>query len=123
MRHLLLLGLALSGVLAACVKPGFYDREYVLYDGRNRPAPADGTAEAAPDAPEPAAFTEEEIDALLADPGPATAEPGLRRLFVLENLVAELDRAIADGVGDVAALQQKRADVARELDWRRAQAG
>jgi hypothetical protein len=109
------LSLACVLVCGSCSIGDFYEKDYVLYDSTT-PA-AQGSAARA------------EQDALAADPeapAPAADEDlaaSVARIFVLENLRDELDRALAAGVGPGGDLARKRADVERELVWRTAAAG
>lgn len=106
--------LVLSIVAASCSLADFYDdREYVLYESKP-PAPHGSPERIAADA-----------DAAEADPDAAEAPAAadVERIFVLENLRDELDRALADELGEAAVLQQKRADVEREIQWRRRELG
>jgi hypothetical protein len=97
---------------AACNLGGAYDRDYVLYDpaaareAEARRKAADDLAEA-----ERARPPRDDVGAAIA------------RVFVLEGVLDELDRAIGAGLDPTGGLAEKRAAVLRELEWRRAVAG
>jgi hypothetical protein len=65
---------------------GYYDREYVLYDGS--------------------------LDRDRAEPVEATA---VDRIFALEDELGELDRAIRDGLDTDGALRRRRAEIEEEV--------
>lgn len=109
--------LALVSGSASCSLADFYDdKEYVIYDSTT--PPTQGSPERAEEERIAAA-----TDAVAQDAEAATVEAALERIFVLENLEDELDRALSDGVGDAAVLQRKRDDVQREIEWRRREVG
>lgn len=106
--------LVLVAVVGGCSLGDFYEKEYVLYEP-TPPAATGSPARAAETvAPDP------EAEPPADDAG---LEANVARIFVLENLRDELDRAIAAGIGDVDALQRKRQDVEREIAWRSVEAG
>lgn len=108
--------------MPACELAGMYDQEYVFYD-------PDGEAEAAAEA------EAESKQAETALPPPQTqvpAEPGaqsslsisdLDRLFQLEAVLDELNRAIQDGLDHDGRLTAKRGEVELELVRRKRVAG
>lgn len=94
-----LLALLLPTLTGACSDlRDAYGKEYVLYDSRG-PAPAE----------QPAAHTAT----------PAT----FARILVLEQVRAELERTILDGLDPDGALTRKRREVEAELQHRIAEAG
>ena len=117
-----------AALLSGC---GFSDgKKYVLYDPAQRAAAdaaevadAADAADAAEvaDAPEAnSASVEEAMPA--AEPTNAEAVD-VDRIFLLENTLDELGRAIRDGLEPTAALIQKRDAVELELSWRKRAAG
>lgn len=127
-----ILALLFALALGACSLGNYYDREYVLYDsttgGRDAASRDAATQNAALDA----AKLGDPASALPASGAPvtpaATQDQGavdvdVDRIFLLENLLDELGRAIAANVGDVARLQEKRAQVEAEVAWRKTEAG
>lgn len=126
--------LALTGAafLCACSLGQYYDREYVLYDstpgGRDaqaRDGAGQASAEEAAKAGDPAAGLPQAAAPASGAPDPAalSADRDVDRIFVLENLLDELDRAIAAKVGEATRLQEKRGQVAAEIAWRKELAG
>ncbi|MGE0142396.1 MAG: hypothetical protein AB7I19_03975 [Planctomycetota bacterium] len=126
--------LARSIVLALCVIVGgcslaeFYGQEYVIYDPKAQAAPGSPGQEARDGAI--ADKLVERSDPVKSAPSanesgvPAvSAEGDVDRVFLLENLLAELDRALREGVGPTDQLHQKRTQIEAELEWRRKEIG
>ena len=104
-------------LLSGC---GLYDgKKHVLYD------PAAKAAEAAKEAD---AADVASADEATPAPGPTNAAAkaeavDIDRIFLLENTLDELGRAIRDGIEPTAALIEKRDAIERELSWRKRAAG
>ncbi len=120
--------LVLAAALAGCSLADAYDKEYVLYD--STPAAAKGSPGRAAKDAEAAVDDARQGDPEGAATAPAAGAPGelgadadLARIFILENLLDELDRALRQGVGDAARLQDKRTQIDAEITWRKAEAG
>ncbi len=120
--------LILVMLLSGCSLGDFYDKEYVLYDGNKtgapgspgRPAQEGKDAEHAVERADPAAAATPAKD---PRGGEVTTSADVDRIFTLQNLLDELDRAIRDQAGDAARLAEKRAQVEAEIAWRKAEAG
>ncbi|MFO1050972.1 MAG: hypothetical protein U1F36_02000 [Planctomycetota bacterium] len=120
--------LILVTLLSGCSLGDFYDKEYVLYDGNKAGAPGSPArpAQEAKDAEHAVEHSDPGTAAAPArDPraGEVTTTADVDRIFMLQNLLDELDRAIRDQAGDAARLAEKRAQVEAEIAWRRAEAG
>ena len=95
--------LAISLALAACSGlDTFYDKEYVLYDGRKK-------------------TEKQQLEQPESAPQPSDSAAAVARILVLENVLDELNRAIRAGQGD--GLIEKRNEVEKELAWRKREAG
>lgn len=122
------LALILPALLGACSLADMYDKEYVIYDGRSQAAP--GSPERVAQDAALAQREAERADPVANTPGPVdgrlaavSAEGDVDRIFVLENLFDELDRALRANVGDPSKLHEKRAQLAAEIAWRKAEVG
>ena len=125
-RPLLPLLLAFLPPAAGCSLGDMYDKEYVLYDSTTPAAKGSPARQAA-------GAKEAEAEARRADPAAAvpadprvaavSAEGDVDRIFLLENLLDELDRAMRESVGDVQRLHEKRTQIEAEIAWRKAEVG
>ncbi|MBI5850233.1 MAG: hypothetical protein HZB39_04230 [Planctomycetes bacterium] len=127
-----ILALFFAAALGACSLGGYYDREYVLYDSTSGGRDAASRDAATKNTALDSAKQGDPASALPASGAPAdpaaTQDQGaidvdVDRIFLLENLLDELGRAIAANVGDAARLQEKRTQVEAEIAWRKTEAG
>lgn len=105
--------------MPACELAGMYDQEYVFYDAEGQ-AEAAAEAEAAAQNALPPPQTEIPAE---AGANASTGGLDLNRLFQLEAVLDEINRAIRDGLDHDGSLATKRQEVDAELAWRKRVAG
>lgn len=112
------LALLFAGLSCSCEIADFYDgdQKYVLYDSSVPPAVGTERREAMADDP----LATEVLPGAAA---PAVLDDNLQRVFQLEAVIDELNRAGPDGAAERDLLLRKVEALQGEVQWRKARAG